>query len=411
MYPRIVVTVDMIATGTDVKPLECLLFMRRVKSRTYFEQMLGRGVRVIDNTEFQSVTDDAKSKDRFMVVDAVGIMDTPLADPAQPLERKPTKSLTELFKLIAFGNKDPEVASSVAGRLARLNKRLTKDDRDTLTRLAGGTDLTEITHQIIQALDPDEQMAATEAAGQDPDDEKAVAGVATAMLARALEPLSSNPDLRNAIIDVRRSYEQTIDEVSKDEVLFAGHSPEGRERAETMLSSFREYIEEHKNDIRALQLLYSRPYKERLTFTDVKELAHAIERPPRQWTPEKLWHAYEMLDKSKVRGAGGKMLTDLVSVVRYTLHQDEELVPFRDQVENRFTAWLAGQQRKGATFTPEQLQWLAWMKDAVASDLGLRSDSFDYTPFIEHGGIGKAAQVFGDRLTPLMDELTEVLAA
>ena len=89
MYPRIVVTVDMIATGTDVKPLECLLFMRSVKSRTYFEQMLGRGVRVIDDTDFQSVTDDAKRKDRFIVVDAVGVMDTPLAETVQPLERTP----------------------------------------------------------------------------------------------------------------------------------------------------------------------------------------------------------------------------------------------------------------------------------------------------------------------------------
>jgi type I restriction enzyme R subunit len=178
-----------------------------------------------------------------------------------------------------------------------------------------------------------------------------------------------------------------------------------------MLSSFREYIEEHKDDIRALQVLYSRPYKERLTFSDVKELARSIERPPRQWTSEKLWHAYEMLDKSKVRGSGGKMLTDLVSVVRYTLHQDDELVPFRDQVEERFAAWLTLQESEGVTFSPEQLQWLAWMKDAVASDLGLTSDSFDYTPFTEHGGIGKAVQVFGDQLTPLMDELTEVLAA
>jgi type I restriction enzyme R subunit len=410
MYPRIVVTVDMIATGTDVKPLECLVFMRSVKSRTYFEQMLGRGVRVINDTEFQSVTDDAKTKDRFIVVDAVGVMDTPLAEQAQPLERKPSQSLTELFKLIAFGNKDPQVASSVAGRLATLDKRLTKDDRATLTRIAGGTDLGEIAHRIIEALDPDEQIAAAESAGHDPEDDVAVAATAAIMLTQALQPLASSPELRNAIIEVRRSYEQTIDEISKDEVLFAGHSPEGRARAEAMLSSFREYIEDHKDDIRALQVLYSRPYKERLTFSDVKELARAIERPPRQWTPEKLWHAYEMLDRSKVRGSGGKMLTDLVSVVRYTLHQDDELVPFREEVEQRFAAWLALQETNGVTFTSEQLQWLAWMKDAVASDLGLTSDSFDYTPFTEHGGIGKAAQVFGDRLMPLMDELTEVLA-
>ena len=411
MYPRIVVTVDMIATGTDVKPLECLVFMRSVKSRTYFEQMLGRGVRVIDDTEFQSVTDDAKTKDRFLVVNAVGVMDTPLAETVQPLERKPAQSLKDLFKQVAFGSKDPQVASSIAGRLARLDKHLTKDDRDVLTGLAGGTDLGTIAHGLVDALDPDQQIAAAEAAGHAADDQSAVAATANAMLTQALEPLATNPDLRNAILDVRRSYEQTIDEVSKDEVLFAGHSAEAREKASALVSSFREYIEEHKDDIRALQVLYSRPHKERLTFTEVKELARAIERPPRQWTPDILWRAYELLDQSKVRSSGGRMLTDIVSLVRYTLHQDDELVPFRDQVEQRFAAWLSAQEQRGVAFTVEQVQWLTWMKENIAGELGIAPESFEYTPFAEHGGIGKAAQVFGDQLTPLLDELTEVLAA
>jgi type I restriction enzyme R subunit len=411
MYPRIVVTVDMIATGTDVKPLECLVFMRSVKSRTYFEQMLGRGVRVIDDTEFQSVTDDATSKDRFIVVDAVGVMDTPLAETVQPLERKPAQSLKDLFKLVAFGSQDPQIASSIAGRLASLDKHLTKDDRDTLAGLAGGTDLGTIARRLVDALDPDQRNAATEAAGQSADDQAAVAATASAMLSQALEPLATNPGLRNAILDVRRSYEQTIDEVSKDKVLFTGHSAEAREKAAAMISSFSDYIEEHRDDIRALQVLYSRPHRERLTFSEVKELARAIERPPRQWTPDVLWRAYELLDQSKVRGSGGRMLTDIVSLVRYALHQDDELVPFRDQVEQRFKAWLSVQEQKGVSFTPEQKQWLTWMKENIAGELGIAPESFEYTPFAEHGGIGRAAQVFGDRLTPLLDELTEVLAA
>jgi len=411
MNPRIVVTVDMIATGTDVKPLECLLFMRGVKSRTYFEQMLGRGVRVIDDTDFQSVTDDAKHKDRFVVVDAVYITDTPLIETVQPLERLPRHGLADLLKQVAFGSKDPQVASSVAGRLARLDKHLTRDDRAMLAELAGGVDLGVIARKIVDALDPDRQLAATRAAGQSPDDDAAVAAAASVIVGQALAPLATNPDLRNAILDVRRSYEQTIDEVSQDEVLFAGHSVEGREKAAAMISSFREYIEEHKDDIRALQVLYSRPYRERLTYAEIKELAHAIGRPPRQWTPEKLWRAYEMLDHSKVRGSGGRMLTDIVSLVRYTLHQDDELVPFGDQVEQRFAAWLAMQEQKGVTFTMEQLQWLTWMKENIATEIGINTESFEYTPFVEHGGIGKAVQVFGDQLTPLMTELTEVLAA
>ena len=285
------------------------------------------------------------------MVDAVGVTDTSLVERLEPLERKPTQSLKDLFKLVAFGNRDPEVASSIAGRLARLDKRLTQDDREMLASIAGGKDLGSIAHDLVDALDPDQQIAAAQAAGHSPDDEVAISGMAATVLNMAMEPLSNSPDLRNAILDVRRSYEQTIDEVSKDEVVFAGHSEAGREQAAAMVSSFREYIEEHKDDIRALQVLYSRPYTERLTFNEVKELAKAIERPPRQWTPEKLWHAYEMLDKSKVRGSGGQMLTDIVSLVRFTLQQDDELVPFRDQVDQRFAAWLNAQDAKGMSFT------------------------------------------------------------
>ena len=411
LNPRIVVTVDMIATGTDVKPLECLLFMRSVKSRTYFEQMIGRGVRVIDDTDFQAVTDDAKQKDRFVVVDAVGVTETSLMETVQPLERKPNQSLQALFKLVGLGNKDPEVASTIAGRLARLDKRLTRDDRETLSALAGGVELGAIAHQIVEALDPDKQLAASAAAGASGADPSTLAQTATSMIGEALAPLSSNPQLRTAIIDVRRSYEQTIDEVSKDAVLFAGYSEEGREKAAALVSSFKEYIEEHKDDIRALQILYSRPYHERLTFGEIKELAKAIERPPRQWTPEKLWRAYQMLDDSKVHGSGGRMLTDIVSLVRYTLDQDDELRPFREQVEQRFATWLATQEQRGVSFTKDQLQWLTWMKENIASEMGIGPDSFEYTPFVEHGGIGKAAQVFGEQLTPLMTELTEALAA
>jgi type I restriction enzyme R subunit len=411
MNPRIVVTVDMIATGTDVKPLECLVFMRSVKSRTYFEQMVGRGVRIIDDTDFQAVTDDAKRKDGFIVVDAVGVTNTALVETMQPLERKPTQSLQALLKMVGFGNRDHEVAATIAGRLARLDKRLTRDDRESLAAVAGGTDLGVVAKGIVAALDPDQQLAAAKAAGVPEDDTDGVARTAATLIGQALAPLATNPEFRSAIVDVRKSYEQTIDEVSKDNVLFAGHSEAGKERAASMVASFKEYIEEHKDGIRALQILYSRPHSERLTFAEIKELAKAIERPPRQWTPEKLWRAYELLDHSKVHGSSTRMLTDIVSLVRYTLEQDDELVPFRDQVEARFAAWLSTQERQGVSFTPEQLVWLAWMKDSIASDLGIDPESFEYTPFVEHGGIGKAAQVFGDRLTTLMEELSEVLAA
>jgi len=411
LNPRIVVTVDMIATGTDVKPLECLLFMRSVKSRTYFEQMIGRGVRIIDDTDFQSVTDDAEHKDRFVVVDAVGVTDTDLVETLLPLDRKPGASLEDLMKMVGFGNRDPEIASTLAGRLARLDKQLPRDDREMLARLARGPYLGDIAHGIVEALDPDTQIEAAKAAGGSEQDDAAISHAAAGLIAEALKPLSSYPDLRTAILDARRSFEQTIDEVSKDTVLLAGHSEDGREKAAAMVGSFKQYIEDHKDDIRALQVLYSRPYSERLTFAEIKDLAAAIQRPPRLWTPERLWHAYETLDQSKVRGSGGRMLTDIVSLVRYTLDQDDELVPFRDQVDLRFASWLLTQEQNGVTFTDEQRQWLTWMKENIAAEMGITAESFQYTPFAEHGGIGKAVQLFGDRLTPITDELTGALAA
>jgi type I restriction enzyme, R subunit len=411
MNPRIVVTVDMVATGTDVKPLECLLFMRGVKSRTYFEQMVGRGVRVMDDTDFQDVTDDAQHKDRFIVVDAVGVTDTDLMETLAPLERKPSASLKDLMKMVEFGNREPEVASTLAGRLARLDKQLPREDREMLAKLAGGAYLGDLAHGIVDALDPDRQLEAVKRAGGDDDDEAVVAQMAREMITDALKPLSSNPELRTAILDARRSFEQTIDEVSQDAVLFAGHSEEGREKAAELVGSFRRYIEEHKDDIRALQVLYSRPYSERLTFAEIKDLATTIQRPPRQWTPDLLWRAYEMLDQSKVRGSGDRMLTDIVSLVRFALDQDDELVPFRERVDERFAAWLLAQEQQGVDFTEEQRQWLTWMKENIASEMGITAESFQLTPFAEHGGIGKAVQIFGDRLTPITAELTEVLAA
>ena len=261
MYPRIVVTVDMIATGTDVKPLECLMFMRSVKSRTYFEQMVGRGVRVIDDTEFQSVTDDARRKESFIIVDAVGVMDSPLAETVQPLERAPHVGLRDLFNQVAFGNRDPQVASTIAARLARLDKHLTRDDRAMLTEIGRRCRLGHDHQEPGQRARPRPAARRHQDRGRSEDDPAAVAETAAAMIARALKPLAANPDLRNAILDVRKSYEQTIDETSKDEVLFAGHSAEARDRASVLVASFRDYIEQHKDEIRALQVLYSRPYE------------------------------------------------------------------------------------------------------------------------------------------------------
>ena len=330
----------------------------------------------------------------------------------QPLERQPYVNLDLLFKAVSAGSTDPDIASTVAARLARLNRQMTKGDHERLAAAAGGANLGDIVQALVNAIDPDEQVAAAiVATGNIAPTMKEVAKVADEMISAALEPLANNPVLRDLILAMRKSYDQVIDEISIDTLVKAGFSEEARARAEGIVTSFRAFLDEHKDDIRALEVLYSRPYKQRLTYNDIKELANAMARPPQAWTPETLWSAYGTLDRSKVRGSGQRMLTDIVSLVEFALDQDDELVPFHEKVDERFGAWLQMQIQAGAVFTDEQARWLGWMKDHIAGAMAIDASAFELPPFMEHGGIGKAYAVFGDRLQPLMDELSGALAA
>ena len=409
--PRIAVTVDMIATGTDVKPLECVFFMRSVRSRTYFEQMKGRGVRVIDDTTFQAVTPDAEAKERFVIVDAIGVTESDLVDTV-PLDRKPTVPLERLLRQISYGTHDADVASAVAARLSRLDRRIGPDERDELEALAGGVGIREIASDIVGALDPDRQLtAAREATGTEEPTVDAITAAARTLLADAVAPLATSPELRERLVELRRLHEQAIDETSADEVLEAGYSQEAADRARSTVESWEQFCRDNRDEITALQILYARRQPLRLSFREVKELSQAIGRPPHRWTPETLWQAYEQVDRSKVRGSGERVLTDLVSLVRVALHVEDELVPYPDVVRERFHAWLLQQENAGRTLTGEQLAWLERIRDHVAAALAITPDDFGYTPFVEAGGLGKAAQVFGEDLAPLLDELNEVLAA
>jgi type I restriction enzyme R subunit len=408
--PRIAVTVDMIATGTDIKPLEVVFFMRSVKSRTFFEQMKGRGVRVINDTDFQAITPDGGSKTHFVIVDAVGVCEACKTD-TQPLERKRTVPFATLVEAVALGSTDEDVISSLAGRLARLDQRLSKDQRAEIQAATGGRTLTEVVSGLVAAIDPDQQLERARAEHNTPGPtDPQVRQTATAMITEATTPLRK-AKARNTIVEIKRSFEQTVDTVSQDELLEAGFDAKARDRARQAIRSFETFIEENRDEITALQVLYSRPYRRRLTFSEIRELTDAIRKPPLQLTPEHLWRAYETLEKSKVRGSGGKQLTDIVSLVRHALRQDETLTPYGDVVEQRFADWLRSQEAAGRRFTPEQMRWLTLIRDHIAASMMITVDDFEYTPFNEEGGIGKVYQVFGNEFNRLLDELNEVLAA
>lgn len=624
--PRIAVTVDMIATGTDIKAVEVVMFMRAVKSRAFFEQMKGRGVRVISPDDLQSVTPDAKAKDHFVIVDAVGVCEQDKTD-SRPMEQKPTVSFEKLLQAVAFGNIEDDVLTSLAGRFARMEHRLTQEDDKKIRVLSGGLSLKDLSHQIVAALDSDalveaasrrlntfdagflnpyapiemhranlphwrqdgvtyfvtfrladslpaeklnqwkeekdrwcqrnpkpwtpeeereyfqrferkvaawldqgtgscllkipevntlvadalqcfdekryrlgkyvvaanhvhvivqpypdhplsgilhswksytaKQILKVEAASRrlieydrrqdsattvwqkeyfdrivrnpeelynieqyierhaefDEDEwqkrrDAASTEVRHEIIGHAVKPLH-DPALRQLLSEIKKKNDVVIDIISADEVLEATFSPEALERAKGMVQSFEQFIQDHKDEITALQVLYSKPYKHRLTFEAVKELADAIEKPPYLWNESQLWNAYAALEKSKVRGASGKrILTDLVSLVRFAIHQDNELIPFPERVNANFKTWVEAASRRfqrqdtAATgFTAEQMQWLEMIRDHIAANLGIEPDDFEYAPFSQHGGLGRVHQLFGDKLNAMIEELNETLAA
>lgn len=408
--PRIAVTVDMIATGTDIKPVEVVLFMRAVKSRTFFEQMKGRGVRIIKPDDLRAVTPDAKSKDHFVIVDAVGVCEQDKTD-ARPMEKKPSVAFDKLLQAVALGNTEEDVLTSIAGRLARMEHRITKDDGHAIAKTSGGLTLQDLSRRLVEAVNPDHHIEeAKELHKTKSPTEKQIAGAAQAIIAAAIKPLH-DPKLRELLIEIKRKNEITIDHVSQDQIIEAGFSQDALARARTIVQSFEQFIKKHKDEITALQILYSKPYKARLTFDNIKELAEAIEKPPYLWNESQLWQAYAALEKSKVKGASGKrILTDLVSLVRFAIHQDKELVPFPERVNVNFRTWVA-QQEKKTKFTDEQRRWLEMIRDHVAANLSIEKDDFELAPFNREGGLGKVHQVFGGKLNSVIEELNGTLAA
>ena len=407
--PRIAVTVDMIATGTDVRPLEIVFFMRDVKTGNYFEQMKGRGSRIISPDELQAVTGDAPAKTRFVIVDAVGVCERAHVD-APSLERKPSKSLKDILRVVGMGNTELDVISTLASRLARLARQMSPAQRATVENTSGAS-LTALIGALAASVDPDalEKRAQEKFRVEDPTVEQ-LAEVGADARMEATAPFLPAA-VRESILAVQTDTEQVIDRVSQDRVLFAGVSEADQAKAKATTVSFAAYLKEHRDEITAIELLYSRPPGKGPTLKQLKQLAEAIKNPPHGWTSESLWTAYAIAEADKVRGVGKRTAADLVSLVRFALEEEPILAPFSEAVNARFGVWRAAQEAAGVVFSPEQVQWLEMIRDHVSASLTVAPEHFDYVPFSEHGGLGRAYTLFGERLNPLLAELSEVLVA
>jgi type I restriction enzyme, R subunit len=396
---RIAVTVDMIATGTDVKPLECVFFMRDVRSPQYFEQMKGRGARTIPDADFQAVTPDAKEKSRFVLVDAVGVTEHAFVEP--PLNREKSISLAKLLEKAANLTITENETATLASRLAALEAQITPDERAELDGVAGGS-LRAVVRHLVDSVDPDIQAKAL-ADAADPDEAR------QQLLIEAVRPLAANPELRARILELRRAHDRVIDEVSAD-VLLDAHGVVDTSKAKSVVESWQAYLDEHRSEITAIQLL-TEARDRRVSFGDIKELADRIARPPYNWTPDLIWSAYAALGMQRKGDGPRRTLTDLVSLIRYTLGEDDELVPYANRVAERYTAWLAQQAQAGVMFSPEERWWLDRMVKVIASSAGITAADLDQPPFIENGGTDGAVRDLGPRAASLIDELNKELTA
>lgn len=407
--PRIAVTVDMIATGTDVKPIECLIFMRDVRSKNYFEQMKGRGTRTLGVDDLQKVTPSASgNKDHFVIVDAVGVTKSKKTE-TRTLERKPGVSMKELMLSAALGAKDENTLTSLANRLVRLNAQMNQLERRKFEEKAG-VSAGKLAEKLLDAFDEDviwnkaQQMHQTNEPTQEQLQE-----VSRELIEEAVKPFYQ-PEMREYIENVRRSHEQIMDNVNLDEVLFAGYDIQQEENAQRVIRTFHDFIEENKDEIIALRIIYNETYKNRpMAIRSLKELYEKMKA--KGITVERLWDCYAIKKPDKVKRGTMAQLTDLISLIRFEMGYADNLQPFADRVNFNFMQWTLRRNAGAVHFTEEQMEWLRLVKDHIVASLSIEKDDLDLSPFDHKGGLGRFYEVFGDGYEAILNEMNIELMA
>ncbi len=425
--PRIAVTVDMIATGTDIKAVEVVLFMRAVKSRAFFEQMKGRGVRIMKADDLQSVTPDAQAKDHFVIVDAVGVCEQDKTD-SRPMEQKPTVSFEKLLQAVAFGNTEDDVLTSRAGRLARMEHRISPEDdqkirarqrrlrpqRPQPTASSNPSTPTPLDQQINVAWAERSEARGISAAGAQPrsaTQPKSPRGRQTPIrpaAARPARPAEAQVGNRHRHHQRRRSARRRL----------LARSPRPRQRPGPVLRAIHR---DHKDEITALQVLYSKPYKHRITFEAVKgsptpsKSRHTCGTNPSSGTPTPPWKSPGSRAPAGTASSPTWSPWSASPSTRTTSSSPSPSASMPTSKRGsppRAPPLPQGERRgEGSRFTAEQLKSLEMIRDHIAANLNIEPDDFEYAPFSQQGGLGRAHQLFGRDLAPIIETLNTALVA
>ena len=384
--PRIAVTVDMIATGTDVKPLECLLFMRDVRSRNYFEQMKGRGTRVLKPDDLRKVTPSARAKTHYVIADAVGVTRS-LKTASRPLDTKPSISLKDLAMGLMMGDRSEETASSLAARLSRLDNSLEAEDQAKI-ELAAGKSLTAIVRDLFDAIDADNVEADAIAAGHPEPDEAAMQAAREKRIKRAGEVFTG--PLIKLMDTIRRDSEQTIDHESLDTLTRAEWSGDAVENARKIAQDFEDYLRENRDEIEALAIFFAQPARRsEVTHAMIKGVLAKLQEDRPRLAPLVVWRAYEHLDDYKGDQPINE-LTALIALIRRVCGVDDSLTRHSDRVRRNFQTWILNRHAgAGEKFSEEQMEWLRMIRDHLETSFTIERDDLEMAPFDARGGSGK----------------------
>jgi type I restriction enzyme, R subunit len=410
-YPRIAVTVDMIATGTDVKPLECLLFMRDVKSKGYFEQMKGRGTRTLDYDDLKKVSSAAKTaKTRYVLVDAIGVTKS-LKTASRPPVTRPNVTFKDLAMEVVMGSSDADTVSSLAGRLARIDRQLKPGQRAEIQEKTGGISLTQLTKNLFAAIDGEKiEQLALKLAGQkdgDPGDIKREEAQQK-LVAAAVKPLTGA--LVTHIVETCKKNLQTIDTHTIDVLLGAGWDTSAA-TAPKNTKDFETYLRDHKDELIALTIYYDQPQRRQdVTFAQIKDVLDHLKANAPHLAPINVWQSYASLDGVSANATPVSELTALVALIRRACGIDAKLAPFTETVRRNYRDWIL-RKNAGQPMTRPQLAWLELIRGHIETSFHLERDDLDYAPFDAQGGLGKMHQLFGDQMDPLIDELNRELVA
>ncbi|MDE5988695.1 MAG: DEAD/DEAH box helicase family protein [Duncaniella sp.] len=424
-YPRIAVTVTKIATGTDVKAIEILLFMRDIKSENFYEQMLGRARRTLGAEDLRKASPSAKSdKLGYVIVDAVGVTKTEKTSRGKGgADTKQSVSFKKLMQNIITNDTSEETFASFATRLERLEKVLNDNERNRFKELSGNVSVRQLAAALKAAHDIDliesemrGRMSEKDYMAMSPQEKDNLRKDVIAKRCREAAMPLFNPEVRKYLMTVRNSNEQTIDP-ALDSLISADFDDKVHLDKEKVRESFREFIDRYRDEIMALQIIYNQDYRNRhITESMIHQLYFRMTEHNRALNETIIFAAYE--DRTKKKSMFRELM-DIIQVIRYEWKQISDLVPYADRVRLKYKDWLFEKNKnkggaRGADtvpFTAEQLSWLEMIRDFIAKNGSIEPEDFDYGDFLVNGGFDKFYSLFKDKYEIIINELNEALAA